>query len=439
MTETIPDTYDVIIAGSGPGGATVAREMARAGKRVLLLEKGKYHKNTGTYRGALAMLDRYGLYQSREGLAMLKATTVGGATMLYSGSAAMPPPWLKDRYQLDLEPYARRVCQELHVDVLPPEHLGAASRAVMEAGNRLGQEWEPMPKFIDLRKVKNGRISGANTSLGQNFGERWTARDYVEEAVQAGAVLLTLAECREVLVRQQTARGVRVSRNGHPSQEFYADHIVLSTGGIPTPVLLKRAGIEAAGVGCVVDPTVLVYGRCPSGGSYQDPLVSVVSWKWYDSDGIRLGTLIDPWVMTLMGLAKNGWRHALKILQYRNMIGILIKVKDELGGWVNEQEVVSKSLTETDMAKIHKGIGLAREVLQETGCPPESIVAGEIRGAHPSGTCRIGPVLTSDLETRQIKNLFVCDASVFPEALDRPTVVTIVSFGKRLAEHLLQQ
>ena len=32
--------YDVIIVGTGIGGATVAREMALRGKRVLMLERG---------------------------------------------------------------------------------------------------------------------------------------------------------------------------------------------------------------------------------------------------------------------------------------------------------------------------------------------------------------------------------------------------------------
>ena len=430
--------FDVIVVGSGPGGATVAREMARTKKRVLILEKGKYHRGLGTYPGALSMLDRAGFYKSREGLNMLKVTTVGGATMLYSGSAAMPPAWLKSKYGIDLESYAQAVCRELNVSVLPPEYLGAASRAVMEAGNRLGQEWEPMPKFIDLKKVKNGRISGANTSLGQNFGERWTARDYIREAVDAGAELMTQADCRDVIVEGRTAVGVRVGVKGRPLQSFHADRVVLAAGGIPTPVLLKRAGVNEAGQGCVVDPTVLVYGICPSGGTYRDPLVSVVTWKWYDSDGIRLGTLIDPWVMTLIGLVKNGWQHAFKIVHYRKMIGILVKVKDEIGGWVNEKGEVSKALTAADKAKMDKGVALARDVLMEAGCPARTIVAGEIRGAHPSGTCRIGQVLDENLAVRRIKNLFVCDASVFPEALDRPTVVTIIAFGKRLARHLLE-
>jgi choline dehydrogenase-like flavoprotein len=44
--------------------------------------------------------------------------------------------------------------------------------------------------------------------------------------------------------------------------------------------------------------------------------------------------------------------------------------------------------------------------------------------------------LSDELET-EIADLYVCDASVFPEALDRPTVMTIVAFGKRLGAYIL--
>jgi choline dehydrogenase-like flavoprotein len=37
----------------------------------------------------------------------------------------------------------------------------------------------------------------------------------------------------------------------------------------------------------------------------------------------------------------------------------------------------------------------------------------------------------------EVKNLYVCDASCFPEALDRPTVLTIIGLAKRLSSHLL--
>jgi choline dehydrogenase-like flavoprotein len=48
---------------------------------------------------------------------------------------------------------------------------------------------------------------------------------------------------------------------------------------------------------------------------------------------------------------------------------------------------------------------------------------------------RIGEMLDRDLQT-EVRGLYVCDASTFPEALARPTVLTILGLGKRLANHL---
>ena len=59
-----------------------------------------------------------------------------------------------------------------------------------------------------------------------------------------------------------------------------------------------------------------------------------------------------------------------------------------------------------------------------------------LRGTHPSGTVRVGEMLDNNLQS-ETKGLYVCDASVFPESLDRPTVLTIISLGKRLAQHLI--
>ena len=46
MTITCPsggnDHYDVLVVGSGPGGATIAARLAETGKRVLLLERGDF-------------------------------------------------------------------------------------------------------------------------------------------------------------------------------------------------------------------------------------------------------------------------------------------------------------------------------------------------------------------------------------------------------------
>jgi len=425
---------DAVVVGSGPGGATVARELARAGKDVLLLEKGKYHRDLGSYLGAARMLDRAGFYKSREGVSMLKATTAGGATMVYSGSAAMPPPWLYPKYGIDLNPDAQETWEELGVDFLPDDLAGEASMRVMDAANAIGYQWEKSPKIMDTAKFVNGKCCGARTSLGCTCGAKWTARDYIAQAESAGAAFQTSAECLDVIVENGTAKGVVVRRNDETA-EVRAPTVVLAAGGIPTPVLLQRAGIEDAGKGCVIDPTMLVYGIHPTIGASEDPLVSVVTWEFYDQ-GLRLGTLIDPRLMTFFSLAKTGPAGALKAFAYDRMIGILVKVKDELGGEVDREGRVSKALAAADREKIDRGAAISREILRKTGCPESAILQGEIRGAHPSGTCRIGEVVNHDLET-QIQNLYVCDASIFPEALDRPTVITIIAFGKRLVRHIL--
>ena len=90
MSPQKSDEYDVIVVGSGPGGSTVARELAKAGKRTLILERGKDDQKLGTYSTALRILDTSA---SKEGLSMLRASTTGGASVFFSASAAEPPPW----------------------------------------------------------------------------------------------------------------------------------------------------------------------------------------------------------------------------------------------------------------------------------------------------------------------------------------------------------
>ena len=71
MFRKIKLSADVIVVGSGPGGATVARELTQKGKTVLILERGYDHRSKfyyGTYLGALRYSDRMSLLFSEEGL-----------------------------------------------------------------------------------------------------------------------------------------------------------------------------------------------------------------------------------------------------------------------------------------------------------------------------------------------------------------------------------
>jgi choline dehydrogenase-like flavoprotein len=114
----------------------------------------------------------------------------------------------------------------------------------------------------------------------------------------------------------------------------------------------------------------------------------------------------------------------------------MIKLKDEISGGVSREGLISKGLTTADQKKQTQAQNIAKDILKRAGCEPETIFVTPLRGTHPSGTVRIDTMLSRDLETK-IDQLYVCDASVFPEALGRPTVLTIISLAKRLAAHLI--
>jgi choline dehydrogenase-like flavoprotein len=66
----------------------------------------------------------------------------------------------------------------------------------------------------------------------------------------------------------------------------------------------------------------------------------------------------------------------------------------------------------------------------------------EVMAFHPLGTCRMGndprkAVLDLNLETHDIKGLFVPDASPFPTSLGVNPQVTIMAFANRTADHII--
>lgn len=115
----------------------------------------------------------------------------------------------------------------------------------------------------------------------------------------------------------------------------------------------------------------------------------------------------------------------------------MIKVKDEIAGSISQEGRISKPLTEQDKYRLNHACGISEKILTKAGCNKENIFTSPVRGTHPQGTVRVGEMLDNNLQT-EIKNLFVCDASVFPEALDRPMVLTIIGLGKYLAEYILR-
>ncbi len=426
---------DVVGVGSGPGGATVARQLARAGRRVLLLERGRDWRRSplyGTYPGALLYADRHALLFTREGLNVIRPLMVGGATSMYCGCSAHPGSWWRERWGIELEGFARETTEELGIGPLPPELRGEASTRIAEAGRALGLNWQPQDKFMAPGRARPRFDCGAHCMLGCRCGAKWSAAEYVDEAVAAGAELLTGARVERVLSEGGHVRGVR-GRVAGRALEVEAATVVVAAGGIGTPVLLRNSGLAGAGQGIAMDTTTMVYGLSAERGIGQDP---PMTWSAPDDElGVLYSTLIDPWLMYPIIMAIKGPRYAFTWPRWGRTLGVMIKVTDELSGEVDERGRISKGMTARDRERLRAAEEVAGRILRQAGCRADSILTSPLRGTHPSATVRIGELLSTDLET-EVAGLYVCDASVFPRALGRPTVLTIIALAKRLAARL---
>ena len=426
-------TADIVIVGSGPGGATLARETARAGRDVVLLERGRDWRGSalyGTYPGALLYADRNALLFTAEGLNIIRPLMLGGATSMYCGCAAPPPKWLRERYGVDVEAHAETAARELGIAPLPPELRGVVSTRVAEAGRALGMDWQPQDKFMFPRRAEMN--CGARCMLGCRCGAKWNAVEYVDDAVAAGCRLLTRTRARRVITEDGRATGV-VATGPDGELAVRARSVVIAAGGIGSVELIRGAGVTEAGRGIAMDTTAMVYGVTRADGMGGDP---PMTWSCADdARGVLFSTLIDPWLMYPIIMATKGPRWPLTWPRWGRTAGVMIKLRDEVSGGIDDDGTIHKGLTSADRERLADAEQAARAILVEAGCRAGSLFMTPLRGTHPSATVRIGDAVDADLQT-PIEGLYVCDASVFPEALGRPTVLTIIALARRLARRL---
>lgn len=434
--EMVNFSSEVIVVGSGPGGATCARELVRCGKRVLILECGKDERARsyyGTYAGPLAYADKASFLYSQEGINIIRPLMLGGATSMYCGCAAPPPAWWQDDFGIDLDAHMAATIEELALAPLPRELRGDASTRIADAGRALGMDWQPQLKFMRPARCSERTPfrsqCGAKCMLGCRCGAKWNAAEFVDDAVRAGAELKTRAVVERVLREDGHAVGVVGKING-ALFTARAEKIILAAGGIGTPRILQQSGFPNAGEGLTLDTTVMLYGVTRERGSGNEPPMTY-SWENRDA-GYMLSTLMDPWLSYPL-VMRSQVREVLRWTQWNHLLGVMIKLEDEISGGVFADGTIRKGLTARDTERLRDAAHAARKILVETGAEKNTLFMTPLRGTHPGSTARIGKIVDANLQT-ETRGLYVCDASVFPRALARPTVLTIIALAKRLIE-----
>ncbi|MBU2647991.1 GMC family oxidoreductase [bacterium] len=420
--------FDAIVVGSGPGGATVAKDLALSGKKVLILEWGDNDPKKGSFLKTIprAFVPGKSVVMTQQLLPVVRAITTGGSTMLFCATAFDPPIDMLKRYGVDISVEAEEMKNDLPIAPLPDELMNTGPQAFLKSARDLGYDAHKLNKFIDSSKC---RKECQLCMYGCPFGAKWDARRFVELAMENGAELIARARVQKVIIENGKAVGVEYKHN-MGVHRAYAPKIIIAAGGIGSPLILRQSGIKEAGYNFFFDPLIYVYGKIKGLGNGK--AVPMSAGIHFAEDGIVLTDFNLPHMLKVAFDLE-----VLKVRQafsYADTLPIMIKVRDELGGSVSNNGWVNKRLTREDNQKLDKGAEHARRILLNAGAT--DIYRSYKVAAHPGGTVKIGDLVDTNLKTG-FDNLYVCDCSVMPQEWGLPPTTSIIALGKRLAKHLL--
>ena len=481
---------DVVVVGSGAGGASAARVLAEAGLGVIVLEEGGY-QDALTYSrdpiDALTTLYREGGLTACDGrppIALPVGRAVGGTTVINSGSCFRAPAdvlrgWREERgigWATDLEADYEALERDLDVVPVDPAAAGRNAELCRAGADAIGASNGPVPR-------NSGGVTCCGTCpMGCALdAKRAMHVSELPRAVRAGARVRSRVRVERVAVQNGRATGVvarRVDGNGSDDggarYAVEARAVLLAGGALGTPELLLRQGIGGSHVGrhLHIHPACWVGARFPG--------QEVRGW-----DGVMQSWRVDEWLDRRLFLeatftplafgahwlrgAGLAWKERVARYGELGIIGVHLtdrsegRVRVDGKGRLRLRYSLGRADAETlrfgiaRAAQIHFAAG-AEEVYPQVGGidalgPGEerkleeglfSPSALRLEAFHPMGTARMGArgrdsVVDPSGAVHRLAGLYVADASVLPTALGANPMLTIMACARQIARGLADQ
>lgn len=412
--------YDYIIVGAGLCGLSLAKELSQMNKRVLLLEKGRYVKRLGSVLDLMDVYDKAAFSYSKQGFGILRAFGVGGTSLVCCGNAIEPSKEEVSRLGINILGELDEAKNECNVSTTSFP-LGRVSMKMKDVFNALGYEMQIMPKFGAVGSC----VSCGDCVLGCRYGAKWTALEFFKKSKRENIDVVSRFTVDKVLSKNGKATGVVGRGFMVPRSSFFSERIILSAGGVGTPVILQHSGMEA-GNNFFADLFNITYGYHDFLNQHRELAMSMVCTKFREKEGLVLSPVVDN-VMGLLSTIEV--KDFFKALKFSRLLGIMTKIADDGEGKVHENGSIDKEPTKRDLDRLRKGSGIAQQILIQCGVKPETIFVTKPRGAHPGGTAAVGSVVDKNFETK-IKGLYVCDASVLPFAPGIPPMLMLIALTK---------
>ncbi|MDW7695422.1 GMC family oxidoreductase N-terminal domain-containing protein [Flammeovirgaceae bacterium SG7u.111] len=487
---------EVLIVGSGAGGGVVAGELAKAGKDVLVVDKGGYFDEPDFNQKELDMAVLYekrGTLTSADGgMTIFAGSCVGGGTTLnWAGTIRTPdyvleewaqtasaPHFLSNDYAKSLDEAAKAI----HTNTELVQN-NAQNQRLWEGASKLSHKVRPIPQNIKATAEVDQKVFGYSC-FGDQYGHKQSMLvTHLKMAQEYGARFMANMEARKVLVENGKAVGavaLQKHADGTISEiRIVADKVVVAAGSIHTPAILKRSGLEHPEIGknLFLHPVVNVSGIYKEEiNSWWGGMMTVTNDEFAQLDG-NYGFKIEtpPAHLGLISMAMpwhSGKQHKELMLQAKHVCTFIILTRDKFGGRVTLDKegnpVAHYRPSAFDLNHLLKGvkegvkIQKAAEAQKVMGphyeMPfmenvPDSKLDDELRkfkwtshrynlfSAHQMGTCRMGgdkksSPLAPDGQTYEVKNLYVADTSAFPNASGANPMLSVEGLAHYIAQGL---
>jgi choline dehydrogenase-like flavoprotein len=410
--------FDAIVVGTGPGGATTARELSKSGMRVLVIERG----NENPVKDSLfSLVSVIGAVPIGDKLSTAGAFTVGGTSMIYFGACEPPPIDAFMALGVDLSPFLSEAEAELPIVEIPDNLLGEQSIELRRCAQQLGFPWRKNRMLVDLAK----------TSGRYRHDAKWTARSYLSEALASGAEMITGAKVTRVIGEAGRAVGVEYrGRSGKQAPSIVrAERIVLAAGATASPMLLRNSGMDhGMDASFYCHPGHMVFGIVP-GLDASEGFVATMSAEL--GDGLAIGDGNFHKTMFLMHMVMN--KKFTRVFRYRRSMAIGVVMRERCGGGITNDGKFHKAIETDDRERLAEGVNAAQKVMAHAG--GRDIFTSSTMATHVGGSIKIGAYVDENLQT-PYRGLYVCDGSVIPDSVKVPPTLTLICLAKRLAKHL---
>lgn len=436
--------YDYIVVGTGPGGATVAKELSKKKKKILILEYGPRFTKTGEIKVSrkLFLGKEKKPIKSDCGIWIGRTRILSGSSYVAMGNAVTLPNKILNEWNIDLSTELESAREDLRVKLMPSHLIGEGTQKIITGAKSLGWEMKPTPKSVDFSKCVGCGIC----MYGCPTNAKWTTLEFIDESIKNGAELLLNTEVKKVLHENGKAVGVSILNNGSISK-IYGKNIILSAGALETPRILQNSGIKEAGKGIGLDVFQSIYGYTEDVGMKNEPIMAVYLEKFLEDKGFFSAPYMYPTITLVRNLVdfdriKYGILNQLRTIiktrkvKAKKLIGMMTKIRDEITGEVRNDGTIIKSLTKKDRESLDEAYEINKKILIASGAKPDTITRGVYESGHPCCTAPIGKVVDKNQES-SISNLYVSDASVFPSPPGIPPILTIVALSKKLSKYLI--